>query len=504
MKIIILLILLSTLANAENTFRILIDVRACPSCSLMGLSDIINNLETKYPTIKRNALVVSDDIRELKPLQNEFKNIDFYCDSNGVIKDKYKITSKFALILIDENSNILYKSLDILHNSVDYKQIDSIINEKQVVVLKEGDDNILLTASNGSVNKDGTKICILNDFNMRINIFNTISGNLIKNIQVSLDSIQYKFKNNFSQEDWQELYKEKGIGSSAVKILNCFFDENENIILTGFCLSGVKKDTVVEMYKGEEATLYRRNYQAKNFYVKIKEDKVIIDSLNDSDFAEIKTKYFLNDVLISNVLPVKYKPNNFDSTFLFKFTKLSNKDEILYISLKQLKDNNIPFRDSVGYTFLPFNIYNFKDNVLLNFNSYLNIAFAKVNDNFIKIEPEATLKEIFAKDTKYSTESYLDSYRTQSFNGYVVLSTTFGEGNTFFVVLYNSRKDIITDIVIQKYDIYKGFIKETKIESTILKDEIKAVSHITFNSNKILLKLKNHRWIIFDYTKYFE
>lgn len=120
MKTIILIILFSILARAEYTFQVLIDIRACPGCSMAGLNDLIENLSSRYPNINRNALVVCDDVRELKPLQSEYKNIEFFCDSEGIIKSKYKINSQFSLILLDNDSNIVFKNIDILHSQINY------------------------------------------------------------------------------------------------------------------------------------------------------------------------------------------------------------------------------------------------------------------------------------------------------------------------------------------------------------------------------------------------
>ena len=79
----------------------------CPGCSDIALLDISNKLEEEFPYISRDAMVVADDIRELKPIIKKFKKLDFYRDSTDMINEVYKIKELPALLLLNENNEIL-------------------------------------------------------------------------------------------------------------------------------------------------------------------------------------------------------------------------------------------------------------------------------------------------------------------------------------------------------------------------------------------------------------
>lgn len=504
MKIIILIILFTIIVRTEYTFQVLIDIRACPGCSLAGLNDLIENLSYKYPNINRNALVVCDDVRELKSLQNEYKNIEFFCDSEGIVKNKYKVKSQFSLILLDNDSNIVYKSLDILHNQINYTQIDSILNNSAFTKLIESDDNFIMFANSGSESPDGSKICIFDYLNFRISEFNTRDGRLLNEIIIT-DTIPLMFKKNFTEDEWNRFYSENP--NMGVKIQNCLYNKEQEIILTGYCVGAVNSTTLTKINdKGKIDTTIQYSGIPKNFIINIKNGIITIDSLEFNNYAQLRTKYYKEDYLISNVFLNKEILSDYNKAYIMKLIDLKNKIETPIISFNELKKNHISFREPIEEILQAHSIYNFKDDKLIFINSYNNIFFIQQNEAITQIEPKGTLKQTFTRDQEYDSESFLDSSKIQNFNKYFVHSITFDETNNFYVILYNEAKaiDKTLDIVIQKYNFYTGFQKEVKIDLNSFDDKFISTSSVSFKSLKMLTKWKNDRWKIMDLSKFID
>lgn len=501
MKYLFVLILVNfTISNAELKLRFLIDFRLCPSCTDIALLDISNKLKDKYPYISQDALVVADDIRELKPIIKKFKNLDFYNDSTKMINEVYKIKSLPGMVLLDEENDILLSFENILVNKIEHIKIDSVIQKHIFTSLQENEDNLIMFAKSGSVNKNGSKISIFDYLNNRISIFSTENGKLINEIIMN-DTIPLIFKNNFSGYEWKHFYSDNP--NFAVKIQDCLFSEYDNIILTGFCIGDTKLDTLIEEKEssGLDTTLIYTGIP-KNFYVNFdKNNKATIDSLSNTNYPQLKTYYYKSNTLIANVLPLNRQINNQDSIFMVKYINLMNKNEQVDINLRSLKNNNVNFRNPIEQILQAHSIYNFKNDLLVFLNTYNNIFFVKQKNKIREIEPRGILIDVFKKDQQFDSQSFLDSSRIQNFNKYFTHSITFDEDNNFYVILYNYKKEITADIAIQKYSIDNGFIKEVIIDLNSFEDEFSTIAPVTFNSSKILTKWKKARWQIMDLSK---
>ena len=469
----------------------------CPGCSDIALLDISNKLEEEFPYISRDAMVVADDIRELKPIIKKFKKLDFYRDSTDMINEVYKIKELPALLLLNENNEILLSFNNILKNRIDFKQIDSVINSNIFTNLNENEDNLIMSSNSGSVNNDGSKLCIFDYFNYRVSIFDTKTGKLIDEIIIN-DTIPLIFKENFTEYEWSRTYSEDP--NMGVKIQNCFFDKNDKIILTGFCIGDMLLDTIIEQNNNSEFyTKYNFNGIPKIFYIKLDNNDIMIDSLYYTSYPQLKTNYYKNDFLISNTYPPD-QHNNQDSIYMIKFINLLNKSEKPDINLRTLKNNNVNFREPIEQILQAHSVYNFKDDNLIYLNSYNNIFFIKQNEEIREIEPKGILSNVFKRDQQFDSQSFLDSSRTQNFNKYFTHSITFDEKNIFYIILYNYNKEQILDIAVQKYSIENGFLKEVIIDLNKFDDEISSIS-FALKSNKILTKWKNGRWKIMDLSK---
>jgi len=457
----------------------LIDFRLCPGCTDIALVNISNNLEDNFPYISKDALVVADDIRELKPLLKEFKNLNFYRDSTNMIKEVYKVIELPALLLLNENNEIIISFNNILQNNVDYKKIDSVINYKIFTNLNENEDNLIMFASSGSENRDGSKICLFDYLNYRASIFDTKNGRLINEIIIN-DTIPLIFKNNFTEYEWSRYYsKDPNFG---VKIQNCFFGNEDKIILTGFCIGDVKLDTIIETNVNSRLdTIHQASGIPKNFHIKLENNKIIIDSLLNTDYTQLKTNFYHDDILISNIFPSQEQLRNYDSFYLLKFMNLSDKSEKTDIKLNDLKDYKINFREPIEQILQAHSVYNFKDDNLIFLNSYNNIFFIEQNDAIREIEPKGILNDVFKRDQKFDSQSFLDSSRSQNFDKYFVHSITFDENNNFYVIMFY-EKETIRDIVIQKYNVDKGFVNEIKIDLNKFDDEISTIAPVSFKS----------------------
>lgn len=500
MRILLVLIFLNCVVlNAEYKLRFLIDFRMCPGCTDIALLDLTNKLEKKYPYIDKDALIVADDIRELKPIIKKFSNLKFYRDSTNMIDETYKIKEFPSLILVNENNEILLSFNNILKSPIDYKKIDSFFNSKIFTKLEENEDNLIMFANSGTVNNDGLKISIFDYLNFRVSLFDTRNGKLIDEIAIN-DTIPLIFKDNFTEYEWNSFYKEGP--NYGVKIQNCFFDGNDEVILTGFCVGDMKLDTIVE--QNEEFGLDTiNNFKGipKNIYIKSDNIDLIVDSLLNTSYTQLKTNYYKNNILISNTFPPDQYIGNPDSIYMVKFINLLNKTEKTDINLRSLKKNNVNYRNPIERILQAHSIYNFKDDKLIFLNSYNNIFFIRQNEDIREIEPKGILIDVFKRDQQFDSQSFLDSSRIQNFNKYFTHSITFDGKNNFYVILYNYNKGKILDIAVQKYSIKKGFLKEVIIDLSKFDDEFSTIAPVYFNSCKILTKWKKGRWKIMDLSK---
>ncbi|MFW5700911.1 MAG: hypothetical protein ACOCWM_04400 [Cyclobacteriaceae bacterium] len=499
MKILLVFLLSISVVNAEFNLRFLINFNVCPGCSDIALLDISNKLEEKFPHISKDALVVADDIRELKPIIKKFKNLIFYRDSTDMISEVYKISELPSLILTNENNEIILSFNNILKNKIDYDRIDSVINSGVFTPLNENEDYFIMNSNSGSVNKDGSKLCIFDYLNFRVSIFDTDYGKLVKDIAIN-DTIPLVFKANFTEYEWNNFYSEDP--NIGVKIQNCFFNENDKVILTGFCVGDVKLDTLHELNKNNGIDTIA-NFQgiAKHFYIIVDENNSLTDSLSSTSYTPLKTKYYKSNTLISNLFPSDQHLGDQDSIYMIKYMNLSDKTEIPDINLSELENNNVNFRKPIEQILQAHSTYNFDDEKLIFLNSYNNIFFIKEYDLIREIEPKGILIDVFKRDQLFDSQSFIDSSRVQNFNKYFTHSITFDNKNNFYVILYYYEKGKTRNIAVQKYSIQNGFIKEVVIDLDKFDDEFSKIAPINFKSPKILTKWKTGRWKIMDLSK---
>ncbi len=497
-----ILILNFIVLKADYKLQFVIDFRVCPSCSDIALLDLSNKLQERFPNIKQEALILADDIRELKPIIKKFRNVKFYRDSNNLFNDFYKNNEIPALFLLNDNNEILLSFNNILKNRIDYEKINNFIKLNDFVRLNENEDNLIMFANSGSENVDGSKICLFDYLNFRISEFDTRDGNLLNEIIIN-DTIPLIFRHNFNDYEWDSYYSEDP--NFGVKIQNAFYDKKDNLILTGFCVGDIESKTITMLDDNSRLdTIIEFKGIPKDFILVKKNENVEIDSFNNSSYAQLKTRYFKNNVLITSIFPTLEQSNNLDSNYIFKFIDIISKNENVDINLRSLKENKVNLRKPVEQILQAHSVYNFKDDNLIFLNSYNNLFFIKQNQKLKEISPKGTLKDVFKRDQEYDSESFIDSSRIQNFNKYFVHSITFGDDNIFYIILYNYNQGVTLDIILQKYYLDKGFQKEVKIDLSSFDDEFITIAPIQFNSCKILTKWKKDRWKIMDLSKFIE
>lgn len=248
LKLFLIISFLSTL-SAELEFKFLINYSVCQSCTDALLADISSNLYNEFPLIKQKALVITSDIREISNKKKKLKHINFQIDTSNHIKNNYKIYNLPSLVLVDESDKILKKFEGILQNQLDYNLLSNFIILQRSIKLKENENELLLAANLGHENTKNSEICIFDYNNFNVKIFNSLNGELKNTIKIPFSFINI-FRHNFTDKEWDGFYKDEE--TTAIKFQNCFFDDNSNILITGFCVGDTKELIKSRIINNEE------------------------------------------------------------------------------------------------------------------------------------------------------------------------------------------------------------------------------------------------------------